>query len=117
MADGDHELTPPPEVVAYYAEFPEEARLELGPSRLELERTKEILARVLPAPPARIVDVGGAAGVYSLWLAAQGYEVRLVDASPRLIQEAQARSARSATPHASCSGADPPPFPPKDSSA
>lgn len=117
MADGDHELTPPPEVVAYYAEFPEEARLELGPSRLELERTKEILSRVLPAAPARIVDVGGAAGVYSLWLAAQGYEVQLVDASLRLIQEARARSARSATPIASCSVADARRLPQQDASA
>jgi SAM-dependent methyltransferase len=104
MADSDHELTPPPEVVAYYAEFPEEVRLELGPSRLEFERTKEILARVLPAPPVRIVDVGGAAGVYSLWLAAQGYEVQLVDASPRLIREARARSARSTIALASAAG-------------
>jgi len=117
MADGDHELTPPPEVVAYYAEFPEEARLELGPSRLEFERTKEILARVLPAPPARVVDVGGAAGVYSLWLAAQGYEVQLVDASPRLIREARARSARSTTPIASCSVADARRLPQQDASA
>jgi ubiquinone/menaquinone biosynthesis C-methylase UbiE len=117
MADSDHELTPPPEVVAYYAEFPEEARLELGPSRLEFERTKEILARVLPAPPARVVDVGGAAGVYSLWLAAQGYEVQLVDASPRLIQEARTRSARSTTPIASCSVADARRLPQQDASA
>src|SRR5258705_1021183 len=102
MADGDHELTPPPEVVAYYAEFPEEARLELGPSRLELERTKEILARVLPAPPARIVDVGGAAGVYSLWLAAQGDEVQLVYASPRLVQQAPGPNAWTATTQPAC---------------
>ena len=106
MADRDREVTPPSEVVAYYAEFPEEARLGLGPSRLEFERTKEILARVLPTPPARLVDVGGAAGVYSLWLAAQGYEVMLVDASPRLVQEARARSAKSTRPIASFSVAD-----------
>jgi hypothetical protein len=71
MADRSQEIEPPAEVVAYYAEFPEERRLESGPSRLECERTKEILGRVLPSAPARIVDVGGAAGVYSLWLAAQ----------------------------------------------
>lgn len=117
MAAGDHELTPPPEVVAYYAEFPEEARLELGASRLELERTQAILASVLPDPPARVVDVGGAAGVYSLWLAARGYEVQLVDASPRLVQEARARSARSTTPIASCSVADARRLPQPDASA
>ena len=106
MAGKDKAVTPPPEVQAYYAEFPEESRLGFGPFRLEYERTKEILARVLPDPPARIVDVGGAAGAYSLWLAEQGYEVHLVDASPRLVEEARTRSARSTTPLASLSVAD-----------
>lgn len=103
MAGKDRDVTPPPEVLAYYASFPEESRLGFGPFRLEFERTKEILARVLPGPPARIVDVGGAAGAYSLWLAEQGYEVHLVDASPRLVEEARTRSAKSRTPIASLS--------------
>jgi len=60
----------------------------------------------LPGLPARIVDVGGAAGAYSLWLAAQGYEVHLVDASPRLVEEARMRSAKSTAPLASLSVAD-----------
>jgi len=106
MAGMDEEVTPPPEVLSYYAGFPEESRLGLGPFRLEFERTKEILARVLPGPPARIVDVGGAAGAYSLWLAELGYEVHLVDASPRLVEEARTRSAKSTTPLASLSVAD-----------
>ena len=80
------------EVAAYYETYAEESRLTEGPSRLEFERTKEILARVLPAAPARIVDVGGAAGAYSLWLADRGYEVHLVDASARLVEEARRRS-------------------------
>src|SRR5713101_10114430 len=80
---------PPAEVSAYYATFAEESRLTTGASRLEFERTKEILARVLPAAPARIVDVGGAAGAYSLWLAERGYQVHLVDASPRLVEHAR----------------------------
>jgi SAM-dependent methyltransferase len=106
VAGMDQEVSPPPEVLSYYAGFPEESRLGLGPSRLEFERTKEILARVLPRPPARIVDVGGAAGAYSLWLAEQGYEVHLVDASPRLVEVARTRSAKSTTPLASLSVAD-----------
>jgi len=97
---------PPPEVAAYYAGFPEESRLALGPSRLEFERTKEILTRVLPRPPARIVDVGGAAGAYSLWLAERGYEVHLVDASSRLVDVARTRSASSRSSIASLSVAD-----------
>jgi 2-polyprenyl-3-methyl-5-hydroxy-6-metoxy-1,4-benzoquinol methylase len=37
-----------------------------------------------------VIDVGGAAGTYSAWLADQGYEVHLIDASARLIGEARA---------------------------
>lgn len=79
------------EVLAYYARYAEEARLASGSSLLEFERSKEILARVLPAAPARVLDVGGAAGAYSFWLAGQGYEVHLVDLSPRLVEEARKR--------------------------
>lgn len=96
----------PEEIAAYYASYPEEGRLAKGSSRLEFERTKEILARVLPPAPARVVDVGGAAGVYSAWLAERGYEVHLVDATPRLVEEARRRSARLKTPIASLSVAD-----------
>ena len=100
------DATPSHEVQSYYATFSEESRLAAGPSRLEFERTTEILGRFLPRPPARILDVGGAAGAYSLWLAEQGYSVDLVDASPRLVEVARARSAKSSTPLASLSVAD-----------
>jgi GrpB-like predicted nucleotidyltransferase (UPF0157 family)/ubiquinone/menaquinone biosynthesis C-methylase UbiE len=83
-------------VSRYYEQFEEETRLASGPGQLEFERTREILSRYLPRPPARIVDVGGAAGVYSLWLAEAGYEVHLVDASERLVNEARRRSANAA---------------------
>src|SRR5205807_7241496 len=106
MEPRDDAVTPPPEVQAYYARFPEESRLGSGSSRLEFERTKEILTRVLPPPPARIVDVGGAAGAYSLWLAEQGYEVHLVDASARLVEVARKRSGQGARQIASLSVAD-----------
>jgi ubiquinone/menaquinone biosynthesis C-methylase UbiE len=87
-------LRPPAEVANYYATYAEESRLATGPSKLEFERTKEILTRVLPPPAARIVDVGGAAGAYSFWLADLGYETHLVDASSRLVEEARARNAQ-----------------------
>jgi hypothetical protein len=51
------------DVVTYYERFAEESRLDSGPSRLEFERTKEILARILPQMLATVFDVGGAAGV------------------------------------------------------
>jgi ubiquinone/menaquinone biosynthesis C-methylase UbiE len=83
----------PPEITAYYAAYAEESRLATGAFQLEFERTKEIVTRVLPPPPARVVDVGGAAGAYSFWLAQCGYDVHLVDASPRLVGEATRRNA------------------------
>lgn len=99
-------MDPLREVVAYYERFAEESRLGEGPSRLEFERTKELLRRVLPDAPARILDVGGAAGVYSGWLAEQGYDVHLVDASPRLVDEAHRLNATLRKPIASLSLAD-----------
>jgi ubiquinone/menaquinone biosynthesis C-methylase UbiE len=92
MARNDAKRAVPPEVAAYYQGYPEESRLEEGTSRLEFERTIEILGRVLPKPPARILDVGGAAGPYSAWLAERGYEAHLVDASPRLVEVARRRN-------------------------
>lgn len=99
-------MKPPPEVLAYYEQFAEESRLSTGPFKLEFARTKEILERVLPAPPARIIDVGGAAGTYSAWLAGLGYAVHLVDASARLVDEARRRNASLANPIESLTVAD-----------
>ena len=94
-------MEPPREVLAYYDQFPEESRLDSGPFQLEFARTKDILARLLPPPPARIVDVGGAAGAYSGWLAGLGYEVHLLDTSARLVEEARRLNATLAKPIAS----------------
>jgi SAM-dependent methyltransferase len=99
-------MKPPAEVIAFYEQTPEESRLTSGPSLLEFERSKEILSRVLPPAPARIVDVGGAAGTYAAWLAGQGYEVHLVDAVARLVREASRRNATLARPIASLTVAD-----------
>jgi ubiquinone/menaquinone biosynthesis C-methylase UbiE len=106
-----------PEVAAYYASYAEESRLTEGASRLEFARTKEILARVLPAAPARVIDVGGAAGAYSLWLADLGYEVHLVDAAPRLVEEARRRNEHAAKRIASLTVADARSLPQGDATA
>jgi ubiquinone/menaquinone biosynthesis C-methylase UbiE len=50
-----------------------------GHGQLEFLRTQELIRRHLPKPPARVLDVGGATGVHARWLAADGYEVELVD--------------------------------------
>ncbi|MDQ3274522.1 MAG: class I SAM-dependent methyltransferase [Actinomycetota bacterium] len=67
-------------MLAHYTEQDEAQRLfRSGHGRLELERTRELLDRHLPHPPATVLDVGGATGVHAAWLAARGYQVHLVD--------------------------------------
>ena len=89
-------------VADFYDRTPEEARLQQGPFQLEEARTREIIERFAPPPPATAIDVGGAAGAYALWLAHQGYSVQLVDAVPRLVAEAERRSAAAERPLVSC---------------
>jgi SAM-dependent methyltransferase len=52
-----------------------------------------ILGRHLPPPPARVLDVGGGPGVYSVWLAGRGYDVRLLDPVPLHVEQARAAAA------------------------
>ena len=91
-----------PAIVEYYDRAPEETRLEQGAFQLERERTRELLQRFMPPPPATVLDVGGAAGAYALWLAEAGYAVYLLDRTPRLVAEARRRSARAPRPLTSC---------------
>ena len=91
-----------PAIAAYYNRAPEESRLEHGASRLEEARTRELIERHAPPPPATVIDIGGAAGVYALSLAERGYAVHLIDATPRLVEEARRRSVRAPRPLASC---------------
>jgi 2-polyprenyl-3-methyl-5-hydroxy-6-metoxy-1,4-benzoquinol methylase len=77
-----------PDVSAYYGRGGERNRLESPQGRLEFTRTKEILRRHLPSPPATLADVGGGAGSYSVWLAKEGYRVLLRDLMPLHIDQA-----------------------------
>ena len=82
-----------PEILAHYALGQERDRLEQGVSSpIEFVRTKELLGRYLPTPPARVLDVGGASGRYASWLASQGYDVHLIDPVPLHIEQAEAAS-------------------------
>ena len=99
-------MKPPQEVVEYYDRAAEESRLTTDRGRLEFERTKELITRVLPKSPARILDVGGAAGPYSAWLAGLGHEVHLVDLSERLVGEARKLNTTLKAPIASLEVAD-----------
>jgi ubiquinone/menaquinone biosynthesis C-methylase UbiE len=99
------EQSPPdldPTIAEYYHRAPEEHRLEQGPFLLEEVRTRELIERHARRPPATVLDVGGAAGAYALWLADTGYTVHLIDPVPRLVAEAQRRSTARPRPLASC---------------
>ena len=85
------------EIVDFYTGTTEELRLRSGSSQLEFERTKELLHRFMPVPPARVVDVGGASGPYAFWLASLGYDVHLIDVTPRLVDVALQQNAEA--PH------------------
>ena len=81
-------------MVAHYTLGVETDRLVAGgSSRIEFSRTKELLARFLPEPPARIVDVGGGPGWYASWLAGEGYDVHLIDGVPLHVEQAMQRAA------------------------
>lgn len=91
-----------PTIAEFYHRTPEEQRLGQGPFVLEEVRTRELIERHIRKPPATVLDVGGAAGAYALWLAEAGYTVHLVDPVPRLVSEAERQSAVRPRPLASC---------------
>lgn len=80
----------PPEITAHYEEYDEGSRLKDGDGQLEEARTRLLIERYIPAPPAVVLDIGGGPGVYAHWLAAAGYRVHLRDSMPRHIEEALA---------------------------
>lgn len=93
-----------PAIESHYGTGYERSRLSPGgrPS-LEFVRSLELLDRLLPPPPARVLDVGGGPGTYAAPLARRGYRVHLVDPVPLHVQQAQ--QASGADPAASFSAA------------
>lgn len=75
-------------VVEYYEKYENENERILK-TPLEFIRTKEIISRFLPEKPIKIIDLCGASGHYSYWLAQKGHEVHLMDLSERHINEAK----------------------------
>lgn len=83
----------PEEISSYYAQGGEIGRLDRGIGPLELARMMELTERMLPPPPAAVLDIGGGPGRYAAWLARKGYRVHLIDAVPLHIEQAAAASA------------------------
>lgn len=81
-------------IVDFYDGADEGSRLQTGYFQLEQERTRELILRHLPPPPASVIDAGGGAGVYARWLAARGYQVHLIDPVAKHVEQAQAASAQ-----------------------
>ena len=97
----DHET-----LVAHYTDAGEQSRLASPGGQLELQRTQSLLKQYLPPVPATILDVGAGAGVYSLWLAEQGYTVHLVDPVPKHLEQAREASNQALHPIESLSIGD-----------
>jgi SAM-dependent methyltransferase len=91
-----------PAIESHYGTGYERSRLfPGGRPRLEFVRSMELLERLLPAPPARVLDVGGGPGTYAAPLAGRGYRVHVVDPVPLHVDQA-----REAAAAAAAAGAD-----------
>ena len=84
------------DVVAFYDAYDEAGRLAALYFPLERARTEELILRHLPNAPGVVYDVGGAAGAYAYWLAAQGHAVHLIDLSAKHVRQAE-EAGRTAT--------------------
>ena len=80
-------------VRAYYAGLGERewARLENpDDGAIEFEVTCQVLATYLP-PHARVLDIGGGPGRYTIWLARRGHYVSLADLCPEQLSIARTK--------------------------
>ena len=85
-----HELDPA--ILSFYRDrYVEDERLTRTPhGQLEFVRTQQLLRRHLPPAPAAVADIGGGTGVHARWLAADGYQVQLVDPVAEHVDRARA---------------------------
>jgi ubiquinone/menaquinone biosynthesis C-methylase UbiE len=82
------------EVATHYSSGYEANRLHTAQGNIERIRSRELLERLLPPPPAKVLDIGGGPGYYACWLARLGYEVHLVDVVPLHVEQAREASAQ-----------------------
>jgi ubiquinone/menaquinone biosynthesis C-methylase UbiE len=95
-----------PEIEQFYHQCNEQQRLSDDRGMFERLRTQAILTHHLPPPPAVVIDVGGAAGVYAFPLSEVGYAIHLVDPVALHIEQARAHATHSGISLASSSIGD-----------
>jgi len=80
-------------VQSYYQTFAEWDRLEnVADGWLEFHINRSWIQRYLPDSGARVLDLGGGPGRYSIWLAGLGYAVTLADLSADQLEVARAKA-------------------------
>jgi ubiquinone/menaquinone biosynthesis C-methylase UbiE len=84
------------EMLRHYEQVSESSRLATRVFQIERARTEELILRHLLPAPATILDIGGGAGAYALWLAARGYAVHLIDPVGKHVEQARAGSMKQA---------------------
>jgi 2-polyprenyl-3-methyl-5-hydroxy-6-metoxy-1,4-benzoquinol methylase len=84
-------------VQSYYETYAEWDRLE-NPTDgwLEFHINRSWIQRYLPPSGARVLDLGGGPGRYSIWLAGLGYKVTLVDLSADQLEVARTKAKEAA---------------------
>lgn len=73
-------------VESYYDENTHEEWERLGRHKTEFAVSLKVLENYLPPAPARVIDIGGGPGRYSIELAKRGYLVTLVDLSAKNLE-------------------------------
>ena len=68
-------------------------------TRVELAVWAATLRRLLPPPPARVLDAGAGTGFVSLLLAREGYRVTALDLAPSMLAQLSAKAAAPRAQH------------------
>lgn len=76
-------------IIDFYGRYDEDNRM--AGNALEYLRCKEIILRYLIDREMDVVDIGGATGAFSFWLASLGHSVNLADITPKHIEIANNR--------------------------
>jgi 2-polyprenyl-3-methyl-5-hydroxy-6-metoxy-1,4-benzoquinol methylase len=76
----------------YQKSFDEDARHQDLFGKIQEARTKKILDQHLGGSSLKILDIGGATGVYTFYLASQGHQLTLLDIVPQHVEAAQAKA-------------------------